>query len=432
LVVIGSALRTAYRALRRLDPVAVIERGRLTLEEEAGSAGRPRPQDAPRPLAPLTYYRRHSRQAGTLILSALLLILGTGLLFLLFAAGADAMQPGLNVFRRVSAVSPNQGELDPDLVSRIRSNPDVERVIRAFAFSPVKISIPPMFPSQPVETLCVDAEDLAYLVDLYGLRLAEGRLPRPGTNEVVISWAAAKNRGLQVGEVLGDPERPAYPGAPALPVPILVSGIFAPAADLDGETWLSFMSLEFVDPFRPSGLSLIVVPGAGRKEPVDAWLEDQAAGGGRIALTYRNQQAALRKEMGSMLATFILMEIVIALVAALALAGLHYLFVAGRSDELGILNALGFSRRQLAGRILRELFFLVGAAWLAGVAGCYLILAFLRQGLFARAGLMVNPANPVPWTATALVPLAVLAAGTIVTARLFSKLDPISAVERRD
>jgi ABC-type lipoprotein release transport system permease subunit len=432
LAVIGSTLRAAWRSLGSMDPVAVIERGRLTMEAEGSkTAGRPRPNALPRPLAPLTFYHRHSRQAWTLIASALLLILATGLLFLLFAAGVDAMQPGLNVLSRMSAVSPNQGELDPALVSRIQSNPMVERTIEVYAFSPMKISIPPMFPSKPVETLCLNAEDMEYLAGLYGLELAEGRLPRAGTNEVAVSWAAAKNRNLRVGDVLGDPASPAYPGAPALPVSIVVSGVFAPGRTTVEDTWLSFMSLEFVEPYRQSGLSLILAPRRGQKQAMDAWLEGEIAGEGRIVLTYANQQAAQNKEMRSMLFTFVLMECVVALVAALALSGLHYLFLAGREAEMGVLNALGYTRAQLAGRILGEMFVLLLTAWAAATAGCLLVLLCLQSGVFAPAGLNLNFLNPSPWLATLPIPAAVLAACAMLTVLTLTRMDPIAVIERR-
>jgi ABC-type lipoprotein release transport system permease subunit len=433
LVVIGSAMRSAYRALGRLDPVAVVERGQLTMEADGSkTAGRPLPNALPRPLAPLTYYRRHGRQAWVLTGSTLLLILGTGLLFFLFGAGKDAMQPGLNVLSRMSAVSPNQGPLEPSLVERIRANPSVERTIEVYTFSPVKISIPPMFPNQPVETLCVSADDMAYLVGLYRLELAEGHLPRTGSNEVVISWAVAKNRDIRVGDVIGDPEHPVYPGAPALPVQIVVSGIFAPGGKTAQETWLSFMSLEFVEPYRQSALSLILVPRDGQKEAMDAWLEEEIAGEGRIVLTYADQQAAQQKEMGSMLFTFSLMECVIALVAALSLAGLHYVFLSAREAELGVLRALGFTRAQLTGRILREVFLAILAAWLAGMTGCLLVLLFLQYGLFAGIGLNLNFLNPGPWLATLPIPAAVIAAGAGLTAWRLSRLDPVAIIERRE
>jgi ABC-type multidrug transport system fused ATPase/permease subunit len=400
-------------------------------EERSGKAARMRTGSLLRPLASTTFYRRHMRQAAVLIGAMVLLIVGTALIFFVFTAGADAMQPALNNLSRVSAVSPNNQPLDAALIDQIRTHPTVERVINVYTFLPVKISIPPMFPDRPVETLCVTAEDMAYLVELYHLKLAAGHLPRPNTNDLVIPWVVAKNRNIKVGDVIGDPAHPVYPGAPSLPVEVVVSGIFAPAETLADETWLSFMSLEYVDQYRESDLSLIVVPRVGQKAALDTWLESHVAGESRLVLTYSNQQAALRKEMSSMLFTFSLMEIVIALVAALALTGLNYIFVTQRQAEFGVLNALGFTRLQLVGRMMREVFFTTGAAWLAGMGGCFLILIFLQQGLFASIGLKLNFFNSTPWFFTLPVPAAVLTVSAVTTAWMLSQLDPVATLERR-
>lgn len=431
-VVIGSALLAALRALGRMDSVAVIERGELSLEgERSRPASRTQAGSLPQPLASATFYRRHMRQAAVLIFATLLLILGTSLLFFIFSAGADAIRPAVNNFSRISAVSPNKEPLDPALIDQIRTHPLVERVMNVYAFPSVKISIPPMFPDEPIETLCVSADDMAYLVGLYHLTLAEGRLPHPNTNEVVIPWVVAKNRNIRVGTGIGDPANPAYPNAVSLPIPIVVSGIFAPADTIAEETWLSFMSLEYVEPYRESDLSLIVVPRAGQKAALDGWLESRIAGNNRIVLTFGNQQAAYQKEMGSMLFTFSWMESIIALMAALALAGLQYIFLAQRQAEFGVLQALGFARRQLAGCILREMIFIASAAWLAGMTGCIVILLFLQQGVFASIGLQLDLFNPTPWLSTLPIPAAVLAIGAITAAWMLSRLDPIAIIERR-
>jgi hypothetical protein len=431
-VVIGSALFAALRALGRLDAVAVVERGELSLEGvQSGPGSRTPAGSLPQPLASATFYRRHMRQAAVLILATLLLILGTSLLFFIFSAGADAIQPALNNFSRISAVSPNKEPLDPVVIDQIRSHPSVERVMNVYAFPSVKISIPPMFPDEPIETLCVSADDMAYLVGLYHLTLAEGRLPHANTNEVVIPWVVAKNRNIRAGMVIGDPANPAYPNAVSLPIPIVVSGIFAPAETIAGETWFSFMSLEYVEPFRESDLTLIVVPRAGEKAALDAWLESRIAGNNRIVLTYGNQRAAYQKQMGSMLSTFLFMESVIALMAAMALAGLQSIFLAQRQAEFGVLQALGFSRRQLAGRILRELLFIASAAWLAGMTGCIVILLFLQQGVFASIGLQLDFFNPTPWLSTLPIPAMVLAIGALAAAWMLSRLDPVAIIERR-
>ena len=432
LAVIDFTLFTAVRALGRMDAVAIVERGELSMEGgRSGRAARGRADSLPRPLASITFYRRHIRQAAVLSGATVLLIVGTALLFFVFAAGADAMQPALNNLSRISAVSPNNQPLDAAVIEQIRAYPAVERVIDVYTFIPVKISIPPMLPDYPVETLCVTAEDMAYLVELYQLKLAVGHLPRPNTNDVVIPWTVAKNRNIKVGDVIGDPAHPIYPGAPSLPVEVVVSGILAPAKTLADETWLSFMSLEYVDQYRESDLSLIVVPRAEQKAALDAWLKSSIAGESRIVYTYGNQQVAFQKEMGTMLFTFLLMEIVIALVAALAIAGLNYVFVTQRQVEFGVLNALGFARPQLVGRVMRETLFTTGAAWLVGMLGCILILLCLQYGVYTSAGLRLNFFNPTPWLFTLPIPVAVLAVTSGTISWMLSRLDPVSIVERR-
>jgi len=295
------------------------------------------------------------------------------------------------------------------------------------------ISIPPQ-PNYPVEGYGVTAEDMAYLVELYHLELAEGHLPRPNTNEIVIPWTFAQNRDIQVGDVIGDRAHPIHPDAPTLPSELVVSGIFAPTENLAAEPWFSFMSLEFVEKYPDSWKadpSLIVVPRAGQKAALDAWLESQIAGERHLVFTYGNQQALFQKQGRMLLIGMGLMESVVAIVAALALAGLDYIFVTQRQTEFGVLNALGFGRLQLVGRIVRETLFTTGAAWLAAMLGCALILLYLQFGVYTPAGLKLNFFNPIPWLYTLPVPVAVLAVSAVTIARMLSRLDPVAIIERR-
>jgi len=126
-----------------------------------------------------------------------------------------------------------------------------------------------------------------------------------------------------------------------------------------------------------------------------------------------------------------LMESIVALVAALALVGLNYIFIAQRRAELGVLNALGLSRLQLVGRIVRETLLTTGAAWVAGMLGCAASLFCLQQALYAPAGLRLDFFNPIPWLYTLPVPVAVLAVSAGAVGWALSRLDPVAMIERR-
>ena len=102
--------------------------------------------------------------------------------------------------------------------------------------------------------------------------------------------------------------------------------------------------------------------------------------------TYGKTQGELQRQERSVLLTFLLRECVIATVADIALAGLNYVFVIQRQSEFGVLNALGFARRQLVWRVVRETAVTVVAAWVLSVAMCAAGLLTVENGLFAPWG----------------------------------------------
>jgi len=180
LAVIGFTLFSVTRALARMDAVAIVERGELSLEEErSGRGAKARVTSLPQPLASATFYRRHKRRAALLIAAMVLLVLGVSLLVFTITVSVDAMKPFLANLNYMSLVAPNSVELDPAVMAQIRTHPAVERVIPAYTVLPFNLAFPPLLVDFPVETYSVAAEDMAYLVSLYHLKLAEGRLPRP-------------------------------------------------------------------------------------------------------------------------------------------------------------------------------------------------------------------------------------------------------------
>jgi ABC-type antimicrobial peptide transport system permease subunit len=147
--------------------------------------------------------------------------------------------------------------------------------------------------------------------------------------------------------------------------------------------------------------------------------------------TYDNQQALFRKQMSTLLLSMSLVESVIALVAALALTGLNYVFITQRQSEFGVLSALGFGRMRLVRRVARETLFTTGAAWLVAVVACAVILLCLQYGFYIPSGLRLNLFNLTPWFYTLPVPVAVLAVSAGAVGWTLSRLDPVAVIERR-
>jgi hypothetical protein len=444
----GFTLIGVRRILSRLDPVAIVERGEqsqegdrrrgITASEALASKSSRVNLSSPRPLAAATFYKRHRRRAVLLISAMSLMIMAVVLLIFIDAVMADAHKPGLRYLSRVSVVrSPGAGQgLDPGIVAQVRTHPAVERVIPvAPRYALLSIHIPPFLTSSAASPFGVYEEDMVYLVELYGLELKAGRLPRPYTNEMVIPETVARNRALEIGDVIGNPDYPAYPGAEALPAEFVISGIFAKPSAPEDENWWGFVSLEFMESHEafnvPDVLPLIVVPKAGQKGALDDWLENELAGYDASVLTYGQEVARAQESAHSMMLVYVLLESVIAIVAAIALAVLNYIFISQRQSEFGVLHAFGYGRLRLVWRTIRETLFTSGVAWGFSAVLFLIGLLCLQYGIFKPLGLRLDFFNLTPWLFTLPIPVAVLAASAGTTARTLSKLDPVAIIERR-
>ncbi len=424
------------RVLSRLDPVAIVERGELSQEKEwkrIGTASK----SSPKPLAPTTFYQRHRQRAVLLISGMSMMILAVILFIFALAVTADAQEALLGYLRKVSIVRlpESASSLDPGIVERVKACPVVERVIPvAPRYHLLSAKIPP-FTGVDASPIGVYAEDMAYLIELYGLELKAGRLPRPYTNEIIIPEALAQNRTLEVGDVIGDPDHPAYPGAPLLETEFVVSGIFARTTVQKDGNWLGFASLEFLETYQPfplpEVLPLIVIPKAGQKDALDNWLENELAGFDVFVSTYHREVSRVQeKGQGDMLG-IALLESLIAIAAAIGLAVLNFIFISQRKSEFGVLYALGYNHMNLVGRVLGETAFTIVAAWGFSAIVALIGILSLRFAVFAPLGLTFNLFNITPWLYTLPIPIAVLTVTTGTTARTLSKLDPISIIERR-
>lgn len=430
----------ARRTLTGLDPVSIVERRESGSEAPSRANQRrlgPVLSSSIRPLAASTYLRRHPRRAILLIGGMALMNLAVVLFISALAVDADAQEPFWGYLNQASMIRPAVGgqSLDTGTVHRVEAHPAVERVIRvAPRYHILSATIPP-FASAEASPFGVSGEDMTYLVDLYELELKDGRLPRSGTNEMVVPEALARNRDLEVGDVIGDPEQPAYPGAPALDTEFVISGIFARPEDPELGAGLGFISLEFLDHHEaydiPECPWLLVVPRAGQKEALDGWLENELDGVDTSVVTYRQRLSRIQSKAWQDMLSIALLQGLIALVAAGGLAVLNYIFTAQRHAEFGVLHALGYSRQQLVGRVLGETAVSAGIAWLFSAIAVLAGMILLRFALFAPLGLTFDLLIFTPWMYTLPLPLAVLFASGGTVAHTLSRLDPMAIIERR-
>lgn len=437
IAVIGFTFFGIRGIISRLDPIAIIEQSELS-QEKKPKRRITTSSSSPKPLAAMTFYRRHKRRVLLLISAMSMMIVAVVLVVFTFDVSQRAQTPASRFLSQVSWVrsyAPGEGP-NPGIIAQVRTHPLVEKVIPvAPRYHMFGVHIPPFLDIE-ASPFGVYAEDMKALVELYDLKLKEGRLPQPYTNELVIPEALARNRDLEIGDVIGDPEHPAYPGANPLPAQFVISGIFAQSKTLENENWLGFVSLEFLESheaFRlPDSLPIFVVPKSGQKDILNDWLENELTSEKDVeVLTFRQEIARDQQELAVFLLVMGAVEILISIVAAVALAGLNHIFISQRQPEFGILHALGFKRRHLVGRGLQETVFTTGAAWGLSAFLVLLVILYIRFNLFEPLGLVFDLFNGTPWFYTLPIPVSVLVVTASTITWTLRKIDPVTIIEQR-
>ena len=198
--------------------------------------------------------------------------------------------------------------------------------------------------------------------------------------------------------------------------------------------WLGLASYEYLEGHELTSsrsVHLLVVPADGRKAELDAWLEGSVGSTQTDVTTHDVEYREHRQIVQDLVLGFSVVGCVTAIVAAIAMAALNYIYYTQRREEFGILHAVGRSRLWLVLRTMKETGSVITVAWLAGAVICCIGLVCFQALVFTPKGLSLNLFNPAPWMLTFPIPLTVVAVGTGTTARMLSKLEPVAVIERR-
>ena len=175
------------------------------------------------PLSPVTYYRRHVKSALLFLAFISLMTLGVGVMVRMVDSIWEELYNAQRYVTRLSLVSAASSTLEAGVVAQIRAHPDVAQVIQEKSLD---MGIPQLVNS--FHLFGVSEADTQALMDVCGLRLREGRLPRPRTNEMALSEEIALAMGIQIGDQIDRSIGENWSGDnfyEAIPVPLKLVGI---------------------------------------------------------------------------------------------------------------------------------------------------------------------------------------------------------------
>ena len=102
-----------------------------------------------------------------------------------------------------------------------------------------------------------------------------------------------------------------------------------------------------------------------------------------------------------------------------------------RLVEFGLLQAIGYTKKQLLRRVFREIVYVLTFGWGLGLALSYGVILIVKAKLMEPHAFSIDPFDPVAYRYTIPIPLAVLVVGVLTVIIRFRKFDPVGVVERR-
>lgn len=376
-----------------------------------------------RPLAATTYlFRNAGKTIPLTAVITLAVLLISGIVSLI-----NSIPFSIRTIYRYSqeslAVTPRGDSAQtPKLVAYVHKHSPVpiERIILARAIGSQVTSIVGKW---PFAVIGLKQADMPFWLSRQHVVSINGRLPQAGKPEALISEPVARNMGLKIGStLLGPDQNDSYS-----PYKVKVVGI------AKTDMWLMFTSYEYIkaNHFPDVDAMLAFAYNLRDQNQLDHWAA-KAFKGERAQVFAFFQLERQTNEMFNIL--YKILNVVIAtlvLVITFMMGMLINIYQTQRLVEFGLLQALGYTKRQLLGRVMRETVAVVVLGWLFGVVCAFGLLNLAKSILMDPKAFALNTLDPTAFIYTIPVPLAILIVATLTVVARFRRFDPVSVVERR-
>jgi len=264
--------------------------------------------------------------------------------------------------------------------------------------------------------LTLHSKDMNSALHSLDLALIKGRLPAAGTREIALNWRLAAAKGLKIGDHFGR----------QYAVRDYLIGDYKLVGLLDGDLLIGFADLDsYCHDFHlaQEDIGFLVIPRKGQFDKVVNFLEQRRRKGPQLYAFYR----------GTFLETdiFVLNAFYLAItcIVTICVSFLFYIYFYERRPEMCLLEALGYTRKMIFGRVFFEISGISLAGLILGVTVGWLSGQALNSAAFMEQGLPLELwgiSYPFKLLTT---PLVIILSGLLIVWRLLKKADPIAAIE---
>lgn len=275
----------------------------------------------------------------------------------------------------------------------------------------------------PFLMLGLKREDMEYYLRRQGSKGLEGRLPKPGAPEAVISKPIAENLNLGIGDTVQGPEE----NESYSPQEVKVVGI------ADTDRWLMANSIEYQreNHFPPIDLAMVFAKNLDDQSKLDHWADKRFKGERAQVWVYHQIEKNTREMFETLYQVLNVVIGTLVLVITFMMGMLMNIYQSQRLVEFGLLQAIGYTKSQLLKRVISEAVAVVIIGWVLGVILAFGLLNVAKKVLMDPNAYALDTRDVVAFSYTIPIPIAILIVAVATVVLRFRKFDPVGIVERR-
>ncbi len=382
-----------------------------------------------RPLSPMKFFLENKKRTVVIVIILMLSVAVVSFITsLVTSIITDASNANLKPYEYCSVVAKTSDEIfiKDSVVEEIGNYPEVKRTVKVIVSNSYFQAL--MGNTSAPVYFVDDAEDLEQALEINKLSLTEGRLPREGELEVALHMNLLKNKNLKIGDYFGNDEQEDE----------WLAGRYKVVGALKGEALMGFGSLSVIaETYKNAGLStdkpmaLLVVPEDGQMEELNKKL-DLIDRKDASVYNYSSIKRTFDSQIASMSFLLQIVIFIVVFILSISVGALVFIIYMGRSDEFGILYAMGYEKSFIKGLIIKELAALSAICWLFGYVLSFLMVHLINSMVLSAKGQTLYFFTGTGLLNTLFIPVMVLICAAYPILRRLKKWDPIAVIERRD
>lgn len=377
-----------------------------------------------KPLSSILYSRRNKKKV---LVSINAVMLAVAFLYVIYAfiqsIGVMEERNGIFIHDNAATVSSyKEKAIKSSIIKSIKNNKDVDKIIPSQFNYGIKFEIPGA--SDTSKVYPIKQADTDYFIKKCKIKLISGRLPEDDKYEIALNKDIAKNRKVKIGDKVGD----SINKFDTLPGEYTITGI------IDSSSLTSIVSANnsiFPD-YKNENQSLssgfFVFPKEGRMSEVNKYIEKFSNNDAEF-----NTKNTVQKTFDSGMGALRVLDIIaiLSIVIMVTIVGSSkYVQYINRKEEFGLLNAVGYNKKNILKRIFKEVCMTNIIGYAAGLILGLITMIYLKVNLWQPAGAQGFLYTKKGLIISLFIPLFTILFSIIPINNLISKLDPIKMIEK--